>query len=386
MSSSFFLGSGSISTSEEAMEAAMKEEHTTLDPKFAQSLVDIVASELKKNVNITDQHGVIIASFSKERISQVHEAAARMMKTGNITEFSVSAEDEKNLKGVRRGFNVPIIFGSKCVGVIGVTGDPEQAAPYARLAARFVEAALEANARQEQLVRALNEKKKLQSILLNKTINIQEEERKKISRELHDETSQALTSIIVGLRVLAERAKSAEDCKNILRMRDVALQTLEAVHNLAVELRPVLLDDLGLVAAIQRYIENYIRQYGIKINVNFGNLSRERFTPEVEITLYRLVQEALTNIARHAKATEVSITFCKQRAKLFLNICDNGVGFDYANRSANKGSIGLGIYGMKERIALLSGEFEIHSKIGHGTEINVEIPVSKREKSRKYTK
>lgn len=364
----------------------MKEEYKSLDSKFAQSLVDIVASELNKNVNITDYHGVIIASFSKERISQVHEAAAKMLKAGKIHEFSVSAEDEQNMKGVRRGFNVPIMFGSRCMGVIGVTGDPETAAPYARLAARFVEAALESNAHQEQLVRALNEKKELQSILLNKTISIQEEERKKISRELHDETSQALTSIIVGLRVLAEKIQSPTERENILQMRQLVAETLQAVHNLAVELRPVLLDDLGLEAAVQRYTENYMRQYGINVEINFTNLKRERFLPEIEITLYRLVQEALTNIAKHANASNVSITFCKQRAKLFLTIGDNGVGFDLNDVAHTGGKIGLGLYGMRERIALLNGKFDIKSAVGKGTVIEVEIPVRKSEKSRKHVK
>jgi len=361
----------------------MKEEYRGLDARFAQSLVDIVASELKKNVNITDYHGVIIASFSKERISQVHEAAAKFLKAGKIREFSVSAEDEQNMRGVRRGFNVPIMFENRCMGVIGVTGDPETAAPYARLAARFVEAALESNAHQEQLVRALNEKKELQSILLNKTISIQEEERKKISRELHDETSQALTSIIVGLRVLAEKIQSPLERESILKMRELAVETLEAVHNLAVELRPVLLDDLGLVAAVQRYTENYMRQYGIEIDINFANLKRERFLPEVEITLYRLVQEALTNIAKHANASNVGITLCKQRAKLFLTINDNGVGFNTNNLSHADGNIGLGVYGMRERIALLNGKFDIKSDIGKGTTIEVEIPVAKARKKQK---
>lgn len=360
----------------------MKEDYTSLDPKFAQSLVDIISSELNKNVNITDPSGVIIASFSKERISQVHEATALMLKAGKIVEFSVTSEEVDSLKGVRHGFSVPIIFGNKCVGVIGVTGDPNEAAPYARLAARFVEAALEANKQQEQLVRALNEKKELQSILLNKTISIQEDERRKISRELHDETSQALTSIIVGLRVLAEKTNS--DAKEaILQMRDLAVQTLEAVHNLAVELRPVLLDDLGLVAAVQRYVENYMRQYGIRIDLNIANVSRERFLPETEITLYRIVQEALTNIARHAKATEVNITLCKQRAKLFLRIIDNGVGFNAEKVAATKRSIGLGIHGMRERVTLLNGKFAVQSEMGQGTSISVEIPVRKKRKKQK---
>jgi signal transduction histidine kinase len=355
-------------------------EYQRLDPTFAQSLVDIVASELNKNVNITDNHGVIIASFSKERITQVHEAAARMLVTGKIQEFSVSEADEQRLVGVRKGFNVPIMVENKCAGVIGVTGDPKTARPYARLAARFVEAALESNSRQEKLMRALNEKKELQSVLLNKIISVQEEERKKISRELHDETSQSLTSIIVGLRVLAEYVQSQNEREKILAMRELAVKTLEAVHHLAVELRPLLLDDLGLVVAMQKYIENYSHQYNIQADIDFSNLSRERFLPEVEITLYRILQEALTNIAKHAQASHVQVALCKQRAKLILSVSDDGVGFNTDIFKTGYRDTGLGIYGMKERIALLNGLFEVQSQIDQGTTIRVELPLPKKKK------
>ncbi len=359
----------------------MAKEYRSLDPKFAQSLVDIIATELNKNVNITDNHGVIIASFSKERINQVHEAAARMLRTGEIREFSVSIEDENNMSGVRKGFNVPIMFESRCVGVIGVTGDPETAAPYARLATRFVEAALESNASQEKFVQALREKKELQSILLNKIITVQEDERKKISRELHDETSQSLTSIIVGLRVLAEHVRSTNERQKILEMRDLAVKTLEAVHHLAVELRPALLDDLGLVVAIQKYIENYSRQYNIAVESNFAHLERERFWPELEITLYRILQETLTNIAKHAKATHVQVMLCKQQNKLKMVISDNGVGFETAVLKSAHNDTCLGIYGMKERVALLDGIFDVQSLTGRGTTIAVEIPLRKKKKT-----
>ena len=102
-----------------------------LDARFAQTLVDIVAAELNKNVNITDEHGVIIASFSTERITQVHEIAANMLQTGVIRECAVSEEDERQWKGVRKGWNVPILFENHCVGVIGVSGEPDTSAPYA---------------------------------------------------------------------------------------------------------------------------------------------------------------------------------------------------------------------------------------------------------------
>lgn len=351
-----------------------------LDPRFAQSLVDIVAAELNQNVNITDNHGVIIASFSKERISHIHEAAARMLINGPIREFSVTGVEERRLKGVRQGFNVPIIFGDCCVGVIGVSGEPEIAAPYARLAARFVQAALESNARQEKLVRALREKEELQSTLLNKVISVQEEERKKISRELHDETSQALTSIIVGLRVLSEHVHSESERQKILDMRDLAAKTLEAVHHLAVQLRPALLDDLGLVAAAQKYVENYSRQYKILVELHVVNISRERFLPEIEITLYRILQEALTNIAKHAKASQVEITLKKQQGKLILMVKDNGIGFNAEILSGAASDTCLGIHGMHERVALLSGHFYIDSAEGEGTGITAEIPLRRRRK------
>lgn len=351
-----------------------------LDDQFAQTLVDIVAAELKKNVNITDEKGVIIASFSKERIGQVHEIAANMLQTGIIRECAVSGEDERRWRGVRKGWNVPILFEDRCVGLIGVSGDPETAAPYARLAARFVEAALQANARQEELVKALNEKKALQSNLMSRIIQAQEEERRRISRELHDETSQALTSIIVGLRVLAEGKHAPEEKSSILQMRDLAVQTLEAVHHLAVELRPVLLDDLGLIAAVQKYAENYTKQYSLPVGLHVSRIHRERFPNEIETTIYRILQEALTNIAKHAQATQVDVTLAKQRGKIILVVADNGVGFEGEGKVDRNGYTALGIYGMRERLALLAGTFELKSSPGAGTTLIAEIPLRRRRK------
>ena len=130
----------------------MDNDYQKLDAKFAQSLVDIVAAELNKNVNILDEHGVIIASFSRERIGQLHEAAARMLKAGIVKEFYVSKGDELYLSGIRSGFNMPIMFEEQCVGIIGVTGEIDTAEPYARLAARFVEANLQSNVQQAPVI------------------------------------------------------------------------------------------------------------------------------------------------------------------------------------------------------------------------------------------
>ena len=348
-----------------------------LDPKFAQSLVDIIAAELNKNVNIVDKKGVIIASLSKERIGQRHEASTKMLHSGQAHEFSVTEHDQQHFSGVRTGFNVPIWLENECVGLIGVTGNSEESASYARLAAHFVEAALNANLRQEKLVNALQEKQDLHQHYIKKIINIQEEERRKISRELHDETSQALTSIIVGLRVLAETTttKKAE----LLQMRDLAVNTLDAVHRLAVQLRPVVLDDLGLVSATQKYIEDYSKKYKIKVTTKIDpQLLRQRFSPELEINLYRILQEALTNIIKHAQATEVQVSLVKKTSVLSFTILDNGIGFHSQKVYKHRNHACLGLYGMKERIAGLDGDFSIHSKINHGTCLKIEVPINRK--------
>lgn len=351
------------------------EQYPLLDSKFAQSLTNIIAAELNQNIIICDHQGVIVAAYDRKRISKVHEGAANMLNSGNIREFSITAEDEKVLKNVRRGYDVPIVMEGRCLGIIGVTGEPNEVALYARLAARFVEATVESNSRQRRLVQALKDKEELQSILLNKMIKVQEEERKKISRELHDEISQSLTSIIVGLRVLSEQVGGSKERKAILEMRDLVSRTLDNAHRLAVELRPALLDDLGLVAAAQRYIENYSQKYGISADINFSGLSRERFRPEIEITLYRILQETLTNIAKHARATHVKVTLKKTRRKINFSITDNGVGFTPESLRASPANNSLGIFGMRERVALLAGSFAIQSSAGAGSTITVVIPL-----------
>ncbi|WP_245867568.1 hypothetical protein SPSIL_017990 [Sporomusa silvacetica DSM 10669] len=352
-----------------------KDNYHVLDSTFAQSLTNIIAAELNQNIIICDHHGVIIAAFDRKRISQVHEGAANMLSSGNIREFSISSADEKLLKNVRRGYDVPIVVEGRCIGVIGVTGEPEKVALYARLAARFVQATLESNSRQQKLVQALKEKEELQSILLYKIIDVQEEERKKISRELHDEISQSLTSVIVGLRVLSEQVCGDKEQKFVLEMRDVVSKTLDNAHRLALELRPALLDDLGLVAAAQRYIENYSRQYGITADINFSGLSRERFRPEIEITLYRILQETLTNIAKHAQASNVKVSLKKTRREIHFSITDDGIGFTPKSLRTACENSSLGIYGMRERVALLAGKFTIQSSEGAGTTVTVVIPL-----------
>jgi signal transduction histidine kinase len=208
-------------------------------------------------------------------------------------------------------------------------------------------------------------------------IRIQEEERKRISRELHDETSQSLTAVLLGLRALATSLGDETQKKRVLEMRDIVSEALSSVHYMAVRLRPILLDELGIRAAIAKYIETYQKRYNIKVSFISKNIQEgERFFPEIEISVYRIVQEALSNIVKHAEAKEIHVELTCESELLRLVIQDDGKGFDpdileeyqVANNS-------LGIAGMQERTELLGGTFEITSAWKEGTRIVVEIPV-----------
>ncbi len=352
-------------------------EHTHyFDVRLAQNLVDHIASELNQNVNITNHTGLIIASFNKNRIGTIHEIAEQKLKAGEYREFAVTEEEARQYSGVRSGVNVPVLYDGVCYGFIGVTGDPIIATPYARLAAKFVNASLSSIAHKERLSEAMLDNQRMRALLLNQMIRIQEEERKRISRELHDETSQSLTAVLLGLRALATSLDDETQKARVLEMRDVVSEALGSVHYMAVRLRPILLDELGVRAAIAKYIETYQKRYNIKVSFTSTNIKEgERFFPEIEISIYRIVQEALSNIVKHAEAEEIRVDLTYENEVLRLVIQDDGKGFDpdileeyqVANNS-------LGIAGMQERTELLGGTFEITSAWKEGTRIVVEIP------------
>lgn len=355
-------------------------EHTHyFDVQLAQDLVDHIATELNQNVNITNHMGRIIASVNRERIGTVHEIAARKLEAGEYREFAVTEQEASRYQGVCGGVNVPVVYDGVCYGFIGVTGEAQKATPYARLAAKLVKAILCSITHKERMLAALRDKTRMRAMLLNQLVGVQEEERKRISRELHDETSQSLTAVLLGLRALATSLDDPVKQAKVLEMRDIVSEALGSVHYMAVRLRPILLDELGLTAAIIKYIESYQKRYEIKVNFEVHHLKEgERFFPEVEISLYRIVQEALSNIVKHADAREVKISLAYEQDELSLSVQDDGKGFDpdildeyqVANNS-------LGIAGMQERAELLGGTFEITSAWKEGTRIVVRVPVKK---------
>ena len=224
------------------------------------------------------------------------------------------------------------------------------------------------------MAQELKEKDQLRATLLNKVISAQEEERKRISRELHDETGQALTSLIVSMRVLANKAADEKQRELLLSAREVAAGILLDIRNMAVELRPTALDDLGLAAAVRKYVANFQERFGIMIGFQVDSGINE-LAVDLSVTLYRIVQESLANAARHSGATAIEISLERQPGQVLLRIADNGQGMPDGELERAARANRLGIYGMRERVELCGGEFHLESKVGAGTTILVTIPL-----------
>ncbi|MGB9775987.1 MAG: ATP-binding protein [Anaerolineae bacterium] len=208
--------------------------------------------------------------------------------------------------------------------------------------------------------------------LLHRLMRAQEEERQRIARELHDEAGQALTALLVNLR-LVENAASLEEARALVAgMREVVNQTLDEVHNLALELRPSVLDDLGLVPALARYVQSCRARFGLEADLEVVGMGTARLSSEVETAIYRIAQEAVTNAARHARARHVSVVLERRGNRVVLLVEDDGQGFDVeAVRERGR----LGLYGMEERATLVGGHLRVESRPGAGTTVVVEVPV-----------
>lgn len=223
----------------------------------------------------------------------------------------------------------------------------------------------------------VKQKEEIRLKLLEKVIKAQEEERKRIARELHDETSQSLTSVLLGLSMLADKKSEAERNEHVRSLRLLVQETLEELHDLAWQLRPSVLDQYGLSRALERYLDQFRVKYGIDADLCIVGLDGCRLQSEIEISVYRIVQEALTNVARYAKAGNVSVIVSMKPGLLSVIVEDDGVGFDAGLTLAREPSpSGLGLRGMQERAALLNGDLKIESAIGSGTTIFVHIPIA----------
>ena len=227
--------------------------------------------------------------------------------------------------------------------------------------------------------RDITERKQAQDALQmfsRQLIEAQEEERRRIARELHDQIGQVLTAVKMNLHTV-QRVTNGSDAGSYIRDNIEAVdEALRLVRDLSVDLRPPLLDDLGLVTALRWYVDRYAKRTGIAAEVKVKLPDQNaRFSRELETACFRIAQEALTNVVRHARATGVSLRLTKDEDLLVLSVKDNGVGFDpEALRRRAPRAVTLGLLGMQERAHAAGGDVEIVSEVSKGTEIRLKLP------------
>ena len=230
-----------------------------------------------------------------------------------------------------------------------------------------------------RLYAEVQHKEQLRGELLREIITAQEEERKRIARELHDDTSQALAALLYAAEEGMEMS-SLEEVKEMLEgMRMLAVRTLDGVHKLIFDLRPTMLDHLGLVPALRWFAQSRLEPTGVRVKIEERSDPR-RMPTEVETALFRVVQEAITNIARHSAARNARITFDFNDEAVTVDVADDGIGFDIIELALSPDSgRGLGLMGMRERVEVLDGEIEIISSFGYGTQVQIRVPIPERE-------
>jgi signal transduction histidine kinase len=224
---------------------------------------------------------------------------------------------------------------------------------------------------------SLRDSKEIRDHLLEELISAQEDERRRIARELHDEASQFLAALTLNLEsitgVLPQKYKDVKTKLDDLKKK--AIETIGSIRTLALELRPSVLDDLGLSKAVQWYAKDYLTKQGLTVNIEIAE-SKTKIPTYTETMLFRIIQEALTNIVKHAEASHVEVELQLVGSAGIIRIDDNGKGFDVKSSLTGETSWqNLGLHGMSERVTLLGGKFTINSTVGQGTIIDIEVPL-----------
>jgi signal transduction histidine kinase len=347
-------------------------------------LLDLTATRLRDLIDarliaiaLPQADGTLtIAAADGERANQILgvQLEPAGSKSGKVLERGCSARVDDLLAdpevdytigrpiGARTGLYVPLIVRGRAIGVIVAhdrTGDdPRFSADDQRLTETFASRAAV----------AVDQSRLVAGDALRRVIAAQELERRRLARELHDQTGQELISVLLGLKAVEDAADPKERAEALKSVREQVVETLHDVRRLAVELRPKALDDFGLVPALERLAQTFVHQTSLKLDIE-AHLGQERLPSEVETALYRMVQEALTNIATHARARSVSILLRRAKGATIAVIEDDGRGFD---SSAVRD--GTGLNGMRERLALIGGRLKIESQLGGGTTLVAVVP------------
>jgi two-component system, NarL family, sensor histidine kinase DevS len=310
-----------------------------------------------------DLIGVLLAR-NGSKSGRVLERRRSERVDSTLEDVEVDQEIARRM-GLRTGLFVPMVVADRAIGVIAAHNklgtDPRFTDEDLRLTETFAARAAVAVDLADRVARDA----------LRRVVAGQELERRRLARELHDETGQALTSILLGLKHMEEAKTPADARTAAAALREQIVETLQSVRRLAVELRPSALDDFGLTPALERLAEAFGEQTGIAVDIQ-ASLDTARLPEEVETALYRIVQEALTNVAKHAEATRVSVVVTRREDTVTAVVEDDGLGFGAGGGSG----AGLGLIGMRERVGLLGGRLAIESTEGAGTTVVAEVPIA----------
>jgi signal transduction histidine kinase len=309
--------------------------------------------------------------FLGERVPRAGTTSGKVLDTGSSERADVEPDDppvDHDLDGrlaARTSLWVPLVVRDHTIGVIaahdkllgaGVRFSDDDL----RLAETFASRAAV----------AVDLSRRVARDAVRRVVAAQEVERRRLARELHDETGQTLTSVTLGLKSVEDKVEDPETREAIAALGRQVAATMQDVRRIALELRPKVLDDYGLVSALERLTTTFSTQTGIPVDLE-AQLGSERLPNELETALYRIVQEGLTNMAKHADPTRASVLLTPKNGNVLLVLEDDGHGFDPA-RARNGG---LGLEGMRERVELLEGRLTIESSTDVGTTLVVEVPV-----------
>jgi signal transduction histidine kinase len=295
--------------------------------------------------------------------------SGRVIERGAAEKVHRLADDPEAGPELAAGFTggeallAPLVARGRVLGVVIALDESDVAGSFGEEEAQLVESF----ARRAAIAVELSER--VARDALRTVVRAQEQERRRLARELHDETGGALTSILLGLRAVEDARDRERQREAVADLRELVVTTLQDVRRLAVELRPKALDDFGLVAALTRLAEGVRDGSGLELEIE-SRLGDERLPDEVETAVYRIVQEALTNVLKHADASHVSIVVTRKNGRVSVLIEDDGRGFEPPDASGDL----LGLAGMRERVGLLDGTLVVESAPGRGTTLVVSVP------------
>jgi signal transduction histidine kinase len=348
----------------------------------------LLLHEQTKMLSYQVYRGLSAKYVEQVKMSLGEGVAGRVAQTGEPVVLEDISRDPRtaypdliSTEGLRGFVSVPLKAKDEVVGVINVAAHmPGQFSAEDMYLLNSIGCQLGTAIEQARLYKGQELGRERYQTLLQHALTAQEEERKRIARELHDETSQALTSLTLNLQAAITKAETdgvveADFINRLRKIQSLAVHTQNEVSKLMKELRPTLLDELGLPAAISRYAKDSLESLGTKVSTEFEGVE-ERLPSEIEVTLFRISQGMIGNILEHAEAKNVSITLKCDDSKCVLNIDDDGKGFDVGKITrVDKGGRGAGLFTMKERARLVGGRCSIKSQPGEGTRIVVKVPL-----------